>query len=142
VPGPVVGQDQAPGALRTAGLVEALTQVGFNVSDRGDSPSVPWRPDRTRPHAQNLDTVVQVVQETTRRVSDASPGPEQMALVLGGDCTVGIGTMAGIRRAIGRVGLVYFDLHSDLNIPSSTTDGALDWMALAHMLAVEGPSTH
>jgi arginase len=36
------------------------------------------------------------------------------------------------------VSLVYFDLHSDLNTPASAADGALDWMALAHMLALEG----
>ena len=42
--------------------------------------------------------------------------PERMVLVLGGDCTVGIATMAGIRRALGPVALAYFDLHSDLNI--------------------------
>ena len=39
---------------------------------------------------------------------------------------------------IGEVALVYFDLHSDLNTPASATDGALDWMALAHTLAIEG----
>jgi arginase len=61
-----------------------------------------------------------------------------MALVLGGDCTVGIGTVAGIQRAIGPVGLVYFDLHSDLNTPATATDGALDWMTLGHILGIEG----
>jgi arginase len=58
--------------------------------------------------------------------------------VLGGDCTVGIGTVAGIQQAIGPVALAYFDLHSDLNTPATATDGALDWMALGHMLAVKG----
>jgi len=46
--------------------------------------------------------------------------------------------MAGAQHARGRVGLVYFDLHSDLNTPARATDGALDWMALAQMLAIEG----
>jgi arginase len=58
--------------------------------------------------------------------------------VLGGDCTVGIGTVAGIQQAIGPVALAYFDLHSDLNTPATATDGALDWMTLGHMLAVKG----
>jgi arginase len=50
----------------------------------------------------------------------------------------GIGTIAGARAAVGDVAVAYFDLHSDLNTPASARDGALDWMALAHMLAVEG----
>jgi arginase len=59
-------------------------------------------------------------------------------LVLGGDCTVELGTVAGALVATPSVGLVYIDLDTDLNTPASTSDGALDWMGVAHMLAVEG----
>jgi arginase len=133
-----VGQEQAPAALRGAGLLESLGGVGFDVSDLGDSPVVPWRPDRARPEAQNLEAVVDVVRRTATRVADALLERDRVALVLGGDCTVGIGTIAGARSAVGDVAVAYFDLHSDLNTPASATDGALDWMALAHMLALEG----
>lgn len=61
-----------------------------------------------------------------------------MALVLGGDCTVGIGTVAGQVSAGGRVGLIYFDTHADLNVPDSVPEGALDWMGVAHMIGVDG----
>jgi arginase len=108
------------------------------VDDVGESPVVPWRPDRANPQAQNLHAVPKTVQTTTKRVADALVQRDRIALVLGGDCTVGIGTVAGIQQAIGPVALNYFDLHSDLNTPASATDGALDWMALGHMLAVEG----
>jgi arginase len=37
-----------------------------------------------------------------------------------------------------RIGLVYLDSHADLNTPESVHEGALDWMGLAHMLAVDG----
>ena len=133
-----VGQEQAPAALRGAGLLESLGGVGFDVSDLGDSPTVPWRPDRARPEAQNLEAVVDVVRRTATRVADALLERDRVALVLGGDCTVGIGTIAGAWSAVGDVAVAYFDLHSDLNTPASATDGALDWMALAHMLALEG----
>jgi arginase len=133
-----VGQEQAPAALRAAGLIELLARAGFEVDDLGDSQVVPWRPDRARPHAQNLEAVVDVVKTTATRVADALEERDRTVLVLGGDCTVGIGTIAGIRAAIGDIGVVYFDLHSDLNTPASASDGALDWMALGHMLALEG----
>ena len=71
-------------------------------------------------------------------VADGLAVPGRIALVLGGDCTIGIGTVAGARSALGDVGLLYFDLHADLNTPASAGDGALDWMALAHMLAIPG----
>jgi arginase len=133
-----VGQERAPAALRAAGLVESLAGVGFEVSDLGDSPVVPWRPDRARPRAQNLEAVVDVVRRTATRVGHALRERNRPVLVLGGDCTVGIGTVAGAQRALGDVAIAYFDLHSDLNTPESATDGALDWMALAHMLALQG----
>lgn len=133
-----VGQDQAPAALRAAGLSECLTKEGFAVVDLGDSQVVPWRPDRIRPNAQNLDAVVDVVQTTTTRVARALGEPDRTLLVIGGDCTVGIGTVAGAQQSRERLGLIYFDLHSDLNTPESAADGALDWMALGHMLGIEG----
>jgi arginase len=133
-----VGQHETPAALRAAGLVERLAEAGAAVSDLGDSPSQPWRPDRTNPRAQNLGAVVEQVRTTSARVADALAEPGRIALVLGGDCTIGMGTVAGARSAVGDVGLLYFDLHSDLNTPASAGDGALDWMALAHMLAIRG----
>jgi arginase len=131
------GQENAPAALREAGLAELLAGAGRGVRDRGDSDLRRWRPDRSNPRAQNLETVVEVVAETARRVAD-SAGAGEMTLVLGGDCTVGIGTVAGHVPGAERVGLVYFDTHADLNVPRSVLPGALDWMGLAHMLDEDG----
>jgi arginase len=135
-----VGQERAPEALRDAGLIESLAGAGFDLSDLGDLPVVPWHPDRARPRAQNLEAVVEVVRATAARVADAFREPDRTVLVLGGDCTVGIGTVAGARSAIPdfALALAYFDLHSDLNTPETGRDGALDWMALGHMLAIDG----
>ena len=131
------GQEQAPRALRDAGLVESLHQAGILVRDHDDRPAWRWRPDRDHRRAQNLDNVVEIVRDTARRVAEAVSAGEA-TLVLGGDCTVGIGTVAGHLAAEERVGLVYFDTHADLNVPSSVREGALDWMGLAHMLGEEG----
>jgi arginase len=59
-------------------------------------------------------------------------------LVLGGDCTIELGTVGGALRVTPSIGIVYIDLDTDLNTPESTRDGALDWMGVAHMLGVEG----
>ncbi len=134
------GQEKAPKALREAGLLECLGQQGISVHDRGDRPVWRWRPDRGHPRAQNADMVVEIVQDTARRVAGAV-GEGEVTLVLGGDCTVGIGTVAGhiqARERAERVGLIYFDTHADLNVPGYVSEGALDWMGLAHMLGEPG----
>jgi arginase len=131
------GQEQAPRALRDAGLVESLQQSGVLVRDHGDRETWRWRPDRDNRRAQNLDKVVEIVRDTAERVAEAVSADET-TLVLGGDCTTGIGTVAGHVGAGDRVGLVYFDTHADVNVPSSVRPGTLDWMGLAHMLGEEG----
>jgi len=131
------GQEKAPGALRAAGLVECLRAHGIHVDDRGDVPGFRWRADRTNPRAMNADKVTMVARATADRVTTAL-AEGSVTLVLGGDCTVGIGTVAGGLRVTESLGLVYIDLDTDLNTPESTEDGALDWMGVAHMLGIEG----
>lgn len=132
-----LGQELAPQALRDAGLLARLGRGGAEVCDHGDRQVWRWRPDRATPRAQNLDTVVEIVQDTARRVRAATDAGE-VTLVLGGDCTVGIGTVAGHASTGDRVGLIYFDTHADLNVPHSVRAGALDWMGMAHMLDEPG----
>src|SRR5688572_11447520 len=111
------GQEQAPAALRKAGLLERLRALGVEVRDHGDCEPWRWRPDREHRRAQNVGKVVEIVQDTASRVAEAVRGGET-TLVLGGDCTVGIGTVAGHVAGGERVGLLYFDAHADLNVPA------------------------
>jgi arginase len=130
------GQEKAPAALREAGLSEALAERGVEVRDLGDSPVWRWRPDREHPRAQNLGEVVRIARETAERVEAAlGDGP---LLVLGGDCSIELGTLAGHLARGESIGLVYLDLHPDLNTPQSVVEGTFDWMGMAHALGVEG----
>ena len=131
------GQEDAPAALRAAGLIDRLRAAGADVEDTGDSPVWRWRPDRARPRAQNLEAVIDEVGATRPRVAAATKHG-RIPVVLGGDCTVGIGTVAGVLDVHDSVGLIYFDLHADMNTPASVVDGALDWTGVAHMLALDG----
>jgi arginase len=131
------GQEKAPHALRAAGLAEKLRSHGIVLDDRGDVPGFRWRADPDNPRAMNVDAVMRVARATAVHVA-AAMSKGSRALVLGGDCTVEIGTVAGARAGTDSIGLVYIDFDTDLNTPESTTDGALDWMGVAHMLGIEG----
>jgi arginase len=131
------GQEKAPRALRDAGLITGLKAAGITVRDHGDAEPWRWRPDPEHPYAQNLEAVVACAAETAERVR-AALGEGELALVLGGNCTVGLGTIAGHLPEEGRLGVVYLDMHGDLNTPDSVPDGALDWMGVAHLLGEQG----
>jgi len=131
------GQEKAPDALRAAGLVQRLQEYGINVEDRGNVPGYRWHLDKTNLRAMNVDKVAAVARAVAESVTDALRKDDSV-LVLGGDCTVELGTVAGAIRETERVGLVYIDLDTDLNTPQSTDDGALDWMGVAHLLNIDG----
>jgi arginase len=107
------------------------------VADLGDAPVWRWRPDAARPRAQNLAEVARIAREAADRVARARE-ESGLLLVLGGDCTIELGTVAGHVARGEDVGLVYFDVHPDLNTPASVRPGALDWMGMAHALGVDG----
>ena len=121
------GQEQAPRALREAGLRADR--------DFGDIPLRRWQPDRENRRAQNADGVAQAAREVAERV-EAAIRSGHVPVVLGGDCTVGVGTVAGAQAAGQQLGLVYFDMHPDLNTPETVETGTLDWMGMAHMLGL------
>ncbi|MBA2952348.1 arginase [Nocardioides sp. MAH-18] len=132
-----VGVEQAPTALREAGLVGALHAAGHEVKDAGDLAVRRWRPDRERPYAQNLDDEIAGLRELAD-AAHALMAPDELLLVLGGSCTVALGTCAAAARAGTDAQLVYVDRHLDLNTPISTTEGSLSWMGMAHALDLDG----
>jgi arginase len=130
------GQDQAPAALRAAGLLDGLARAGRDVIDLGDLPAQIWQPDRAAPRAQNLTAVIENLAELHRRIH-AALGDRHQVLLLGGNCTIALAAVAALCDSTGeQPGLLYIDRHFDCNTPESSTDGSLDWMGLGHALAL------
>jgi len=131
------GQEKAPQAFRDAGFPEMLRKEGLTVVDYGDLPVRRWRPDKKNLLAQHWEAVVACVQETEAHLSEAvSQG--HIPVVIGGNCTVELGVVAANLKKCEILGLIYLDLHADMNTPASTAEGALDWMGMAHMLGLKG----
>jgi arginase len=128
------GQERAPGALRAAGLLDRLRAAGVEITDAGDLPVTPFAVDRDNPRARNLAAVVSVA----RRVADAVDtqlAAGRLPLVVGGDCTITLGVIAGYRRRHPDVGLIYAD--GDADVDPLETGGAsiiFDATGVAHLL--------
>jgi arginase len=119
-------------------LLEQLKGSGLEIHDDGDLPHQVWSPDRDHPLAQNVGQATASLRQLAGRLEPLLARGD-LALVLGGNCTIVLAVMAALRRlGAGAPGLLYLDRHYDINTPESTTDGALDWMGLAHALALPG----
>ena len=131
------GQEKAPRFLRDAGLLDAIAKAGVTIVDGGDLPIARFRADRVQRQQQNLGRVVEVVQQIADRV-EGSVRAGRIPIVLGGDCTICIGLVAGLARCRPDLALMYFDGHADLNTPANSTSGILDAMVVAHLIGEPG----
>ena len=131
------GQERAPAALREAGLLGALERQGREIKDRGDLPAFRWCVDLDSPRARNPGAVVAMI-EGVRDEATIALAEGSAVLVLGGDCTTGLGSIAALSAIDEDAGVVYLDLHADMNVPSSVAEGALDWMGLGHAFDLPG----
>ena len=127
-----LGHEKAPAALRAAGLVDRLRTIGYEVADLGDDPPQLYQPDEESPRARNLPRVLAAIEALKPRVEQAVKSAA-LPLILAGDCSVALATVAGVRRYFRNVGMIYMDRDADLNTPSTTTSGCVDGMVVSHL---------
>lgn len=129
------GVDMGPSALRVAGLNDRLRELGYEVEDAGNL-HVPIREmHRVGSHrAKYLAEIAAVCKQQASWVLRALR-QGYFPLVLGGDHSIAIGTVAGVseyyRRKGKRIGLIWVDAHADMNTPETSPSGNIHGMPLA-----------
>ena len=127
-----VGHEGAPAALRAAGLTAGLREIGYDVADLGDDPVQLFKPDEESPRARNLSRVIASLEALKPRVEQAVKS-SALPLILSGDCSIALATVAGARRYFRKVSLIYMDGDADLNTPATTPSGCVDGMVVSHL---------
>ena len=118
------GIERAAFVLREAGLLDALRGTGARVVNLSDLSMFPYRDDPGHPTARNAEVVACAVRATADEMTRAVR--EGFTIVIGGDCTLIVGALAGARAALGHpVGVVYIDADADLNTPETSPSGYL-----------------
>jgi len=126
------GHEGAPTALRSAGLIERLRSVGYEVTDLGDDPPQVYKPDDESPRARNLPAVIAALEALKPRVEQAVKSAA-LPVILSGDCSIALATVAGARRYFRNVSMIYMDRDADLNTPATTPSGCVDGMTVSHL---------
>jgi arginase len=132
------GHEGAPAALRAAGMIDRLRSVGYEVADLGDDPPQISKSDTESPRARNLPGVLKSIEALKPRVEQAVKSGA-LPLILGGDCSIALGTVAGAHRYFRNISMIYMDADADLNTPATTPSGCLDGMVVSHLTGRGAP---
>ncbi|MBS3994894.1 MAG: arginase [Alkaliphilus sp.] len=125
-----------PAAIRQAGIVSRLKNIGYDVEDRGDiMAEVPGSVFSDSTKLKNLNEVVRVNSELCKTVNDIM-NEDRFPLVLGGDHSIAIGTIAGVLQHKKNLGVIWFDAHGDINTEDTSPTGNIHGMPVAVSLGM------
>ena len=137
----VLGARMGPEALRVAGITQAIEQFGINVRDCGNvsGPINPWLPavDGFR-HLAEVTHWNQLVHAAVY----AELQENRLPILLGGDHSLGIGSISAVARHCReqrkKLRVLWFDAHADFNTATLTPSGNIHGMPVA-CLCGHGP---
>ena len=137
-----LGSSMGPDALRVAGLEKALLRLGYKVTDRGNL-SGPTNPDRSPINGyRHLDEICAWC-ESVRDAVHGSLDKERFPILMGGDHSLAIGSIAGVAahcaEAERPLSILWLDAHADFNTAKTSPTGNVHGMPAA-VIAGHGPN--
>jgi arginase len=132
------GVDMGPSAIRYAGLAERLGALGIDTADRGNvATPVAEATAAHDPRARFLPAIKATCERIAELVGEALD-EARIPIVLGGDHSIGLGTLGGLAARHGPGAVLWIDAHGDLNTPETTPSGNVHGMPLAAALGRAG----
>jgi arginase len=134
------GVDMGPSAFRLADIHQTVRDLGYDVVDAGDvEVAVRETRDPGDPRMKYLAEIRATCEALRDRVGAALQAGS-VPVVLGGDHSIAMGSIAGVsrfHRERGRkVGLIWFDAHGDMNTAETSPSGNIHGMPLAVALGI------
>ncbi len=132
------GVDMGPSAIRIANVTEKLQHLGHTVIDEGDI--LIKSPEQQKIKNPKLKYLAEIVRSCTLLASKVEKIVEKgkFPLVLGGDHSIALGTIAGIssycKKNNKTLGVIWIDAHGDMNTDKTSPSGNIHGMPLAASL--------
>ncbi|XP_059860343.1 arginase-2, mitochondrial isoform X2 [Delphinus delphis] len=128
------GVEYGPTAVREAGLMKRLSDLGCHLKDFGDLSFTPVpKDDLYNNLIVNPRSVGLANQELAEVVSRAVSGGYSCVTV-GGDHSLAIGTISGHARHCPDLCVIWVDAHADINTPLTTSSGNLHGQPVSFLL--------
>ena len=132
------GVDMGPSALRIAGISRQVESIGHRVVELGTITAGGLETTEAGEDSLPFLEEIAKVAERTREVVYAGLGLGCLPLVLGGDHSLSIGSVAGVAEHHHHrgesIGVIWVDAHTDVNRPHTTPSGNIHGMSLAVLL--------
>ena len=134
------GVDMGPSALRIAGLPKQLQNLGYKIIDDGDIIiQIKEKQEIGNFKLKYLNEILRTSKILAQKVEKAL-SQNYFPLCIGGDHSMGIGTIAGIssycRKNKLKLGVIWIDAHADMNTDKTTPTGNIHGMPLAASLGL------
>ena len=132
------GVDMGPSAIRYAGLDARLDELGHEYVDCGN---VETAVAEATTAGDEQARFLPQIKDTSQRIAALVAGAareDSVPVVLGGDHSVALGTLAGLAEVHGPGGTIWIDAHGDLNSPDTSPSGNVHGMVLAAVLGLAG----
>lgn len=124
------GVDLGPKAIRYAGLINRLEKLNLNVIDYGDLNVTNERLIENDLNLKNLENVATGNELIAQKVIEVV-NKDEFPLILGGDHSIAIGSIAGLADKYKDLGVIWYDAHADLNNAETSPSGNIHGMSLA-----------
>lgn len=134
---PFVGTDSSPTLLREGGLLNMLTSLGWRVEDTAD---LDFKASEhvvagiaDPPNARNCALVGHGTRKLADKVEETIR-EGRFPLILGGDHSIGAGSLTGVLRVRPNAGVIWVDAHADLNTPTNSASGNMHGMPVGLLM--------
>lgn len=128
-----------PAALRYAGIVKRLENIGYKVEDIGDITIDNNLPENDKSlNLKNLNEVININEKLIKEVESALKDGA-FPVILGGDHSIAIGSVNGAMSKSNNIGLLWFDAHGDINTPETSPSGNIHGMPMAALTGIAHP---
>ena len=132
------GVDMGPSAIRYSGLAERIEELGGDVVDYGNvSAEMPELATVRDEAVRYLPAILATCSQIATRLAGVVR-EDRFPLILGGDHSIAMGTLAGLHSVHGTGGVLWVDAHGDINRPDNSPTGNVHGMPLAGALGACG----
>lgn len=130
------GPNMGPEAIRAAGLMSRLRALSYDAIDMGNIAIGGAAKVKTHDKTlKNLNAIVAASKKIAAKVAGIAAS-NRFPLILGGDHSMSIGTLAGISKKFANLGVIWYDAHADMNTPETTPSGNIHGMPLAASMGI------